>query len=252
MSESKRIPVETLARALGAGEGCPALERLVAAAAGELPESERADVLAHAASCAACAAELDLARGFGREPEVDEAADVEWIVGRLRGETAAASVPAATPAVAKVLPMRPRRGALSPARRALWAAAACAALAIGLSFWSVRDGRAPALPERPLVDVVRGGAVELTTALGSLAAAPDEIAWRPVAGATSYRAEILDVADRPLLAALVTAERWTLSFEERARLETFVRYRVRVVALDAGGRELAASEPAELRLEPTR
>jgi hypothetical protein len=248
MSETNRIPVEILAKALGAGPDCPELARLVAAAADELPAAEREGVLAHAEGCAACGAELELARGFSRKPSADEADDLEWIVGRLDHRAAAAPAPA----VARVLPMRPRRAPVTSARLAIWAAAACAALAVGLSFWAVSDGRAPGLPERPLEDVVRGGSIAWVTPVGTLPALPAELRWDSVAGAASYRVEILDVADRAVLETTTTAPGWTPAAADRARLETFVLYRVRVVAVDAAGGELAASEAAELRLEPAR
>ena len=246
MSDMNRFPAGTLAAALGAGVDCPDAARLVMALAGELPAPERERVLAHAATCPACAAELELARGFEREASAEETADVAWIVDRLE-RRAAPAAPAG-----KVLPMRSRRAPLAATRWSLWAAAACAVLAIGLSLSALRDGRAPGLPERPLEDVVRGGSISWTTPLGTLAAAPAELAWRPVVGAVRYRVEILDVADRALLATTTAAPAWTLSAAERARLETFVLYRVRVVAFDAAGRELAASAAAELRLEPAR
>lgn len=248
MSDTKRIPVGTLAAALGAGPDCPAPERLAMAAADELPAVERERILAHAAGCATCAAELELARGFAREADPAEAADVAWIVGRLNDRTAAAPAPVG----ARVLPMRARRAPAASARVTIWAAAACATLAVGLSLWAVREERPPGLPERPIEDVVRGGSIEWTTPLGTLASAPGELAWRPVAGAARYHVTILDVADRVVVEASPSAPRWTLGVAERGRLETFVLYRVRVVALDAAGRELAASEAAELRLEPAR
>jgi hypothetical protein len=246
MSETNRIPVEILAKALGAGADCPELARLVAAAADELPAAEREHVLAHAEGCAACGAELELARSFARKPGADETEDLAWIVGRLDHHAAPA------PTVAKVLPMRPRRAPVTSARLAIWAVAACAALAVGLSFWAVSDGRAPGLPERPLEDAVRGGSISWVTPLGTLPALPDELRWDSVAGAASYRVEILDVADRAVLETITTAPGWTPAAADRARLETFVLYRVRVVAVDAAGGELAASEAAELRLEPAR
>jgi hypothetical protein len=246
MNEMRRIPIETLAEGLRAGAACPETERLVMAVAGELPAAERERLLAHAAACPACAAELELARGFERAPEAEETADVAWIVEqveRRRREQAP---------VAKVLPMRPRRAAGAPGRWTAWAAAAALALAVGLSFWAVRDGGGPGLPDRSYQDALRGGSIAWTTPLGTLAAAPSEISWEPVAGAASYRVEILDVAGRPVLDATPGAPEWNLTAAERTRLETFVLYRVRVSALDASGRELAASELADLRLEPAR
>lgn len=247
MSDGKRIPVDVLAQALRPGAECPEPERLIGAAAGELPGPERERILAHAAGCAACAAELELFASYRRQPAAEEAADLEWIAQRL------AAAPVAGPApIAKVLPMRLRRTAGAPRRWTLWAAAASAVLAVGLSLWVVRDGVAPALPDRPAADVVRGGSIAWTTPLGTLPEAPVELAWEAVPGAARYRVEVVDVAGRTRLEATPEAPRWKLDGSERARFETFVLYRVRVSAFDAAGRELAASEAADLRLEPAR
>ncbi len=247
MNEMRRIPIETLAGALRTGGACPEAERLVMAVAGELPAAERERLLAHAATCPACAAELELARGFERAPAAAEAADVAWVVEQLERRRRGEPAP-----VARVLPMRPRRAVSSPGRWTAWAAAAALALAVGLSFWAVRDGGGPGLPERSYQDALRGGSIAWATPLGTVAAAPFEISWEPVAGAAGYRVEILDVAGNPVLGATPDAPEWNLTETERARLETFVLYRVRVSALDASGRELAASELADLRLEPAR
>lgn len=249
MTDRHRIPSQTLEQALRPEGGCPPPERLAAAAASELPAAESESLLAHAAGCAACAAELDLARAFAAEPAASAGTDLAWVLGRLPERLSAP----ATAAVAKVLPMRPR-----PARRgfrpALWAAAASVLLAVALGLVALREARSPALPERPLEDVVRGGSIAWTTPLGVLAEAPAVLAWTAVDDPrlARYRVEILDVEERVIAGGESTEPRLSLSAGDRARLETFVGYRVRVVALDRSDRELAASPEAELRVEPAR
>lgn len=238
-----RLSIDELDAALRAGDGCPATARLAAAAAGELAADELRALEAHAAGCAACAAELELARGFF-EPAA-ASAELDELLARLPAR------PGAPAPSARILPMRSRPGA-RPARRVAWAAAASVLLAVALGVVALRDGSAPGLPDRPLDDVVRGGRIDWTTALGTLPAAPGRLAWGAVAGADRYRVEIFGVDALPIAAAEVERAEWTLAPGDRGRLETHVTYRVRVVALDPSGAELAASDFAELRIEPPR
>lgn len=242
MTENLRIPIETLDAALRAGEGCATPERIAAALAGELAEAERRALMAHAEGCAACAAEVALAREYFEAAA--SASEVEDVLARLPES------PYAARPMAKVLPMRSRRPAAF--RPATWAAAASVLLAVALGWVALRDRGPASLPDRPVTDVVRGGRIEITTSLGALSEAPATIAWREVAGAARYRVEILGVDGEPVAAAETTVPHWSVPSESRAALETFVAYRVRVVALDSAGAELAASPAAELRLEPAR
>lgn len=242
MNENSRIPVDALDAALRSGPGCATPERIAAAVAGELSEAERRALLAHAEGCAACAAEVALAREFFEVAE--GAAGVEEVVARLP-ESPFASRP-----LAKVLPMRPKRPAAL--RPVAWAAAASVLLAVALGWVALHDRGPASLPDRPASDVVRGGRIEITTPLGVQAEAPAAIAWEEIRSAARYRVEILGVDGEPVAAADTTSPRWSLPGESRAALETLVSYRVRVVAFDAVGAELAASPDEELRLEPAR
>jgi hypothetical protein len=236
------IPISALEAALAGPGAHPPIERLAATAAGELLAAEAAAIEAHAATCAACGAELELARGFAAAPADD--ADVRWVVERLG---AGAERAAGAPPLAKILPMR---GPSAPARRwTVWAAAASVVLAAALGLTALRDARPPALPERPLKDVVRGGEIVWQTPTGALAEAPEIFAWEPVAGAARYRIEILDVLGARVAGAEVGEPRWAPSAAERVALESFVTYRVRLVALDPAGGEVAGSV-TELRVEP--
>jgi hypothetical protein len=238
----QRFPSSALDRALRGPGAHPPLERLAAAAGGELPAAETAAIEAHAAVCAACAAELDLARSFSGEPAED--ADVRWVVERLRSDAAR---PAA-PALADVLPMR-RRPSPARFRAGTWAAAASVVLAAGLGIFALRDSRPPVLPERQAGDPVRGGEIVWTSPLGVVAEAPRRFSWEPVAGAAGYRIEILDVLGAAVATGEVREARWAPTEAQRAALESYVAYRVRLSALDAAGAELAGSV-AELRVEP--
>ncbi len=246
MSETNRIPVEILAKALGAGADCPELARLVAAAADELPAAEREHVLAHAEGCAACGAELELARSFARKPGADE-------TDGPRVDRRAPRPPAApAPTVAKVLPMRPRRAPVTSARLAIWAVAACAALAVGLSFWAVATAARRGFPSgrsRTPCAAARSPGSPRSARFRRCPTSSGGIRWL-APRATGWRSSTSPTARYS--STITTAPGWTPAAADRARLETFVLYRVRVVAVDAAGGELAASEAAELRLEPAR
>lgn len=242
MNENRRIPIDVLDAALRAESGCVAPERIVAAVAGELPAAERRAVLEHAEACAACGAELALAREYFDSSA--DASEVEAVLERLPEN------PFASRPLAEVVPFRPRR---RPAfRPAAWAAAASVLLAVALGWVALRERGPGALPDRPIEDVVRGGRIEIATPLGALPEAPGEIAWSPVERAASYRIEILGVDGETVATAETAAPAWSLPAATRGALETLVSYRVRVLAFDAGGAELAASPLEELRLEPAR
>lgn len=241
MNENARIPIDLLEKALRSGQGCGTPERIAAAVAGELEETEAAELLAHAESCAACAAELELARGFFAA--TTSGAEVDEVLRRLPGRLESAR------ATAKVLPMRRPSRPTAP-RSVVWAAAASVLLAVALGLVALRPSGPAPLPDRPIEDVVRGGRIEITSSLGVRASAPESIAWSAVAGATRYRVEILGVDGEPVAAAEVVLPEWSLPESARSALETFVAYRVRVAALDTAGGELAVSPATELRLEP--
>ena len=243
----------TVAAALRAPAGCPPLDRLAAAAHGELPEAERTSVLNHAASCPTCAAELDLARSFAGELPAEasaEGGDVAWVVERLRSTSASS----AERPMAPVVPISSRRPAAAAWRG--WAALAATLAAVGIGLTLTLPQRPaeapPAVPSLLGDDVLRGGRIELESALGTLASAPERIAWRAVAGAVRYRLEIVGVDDAVVVGLDSAMPFVEIPVAERSRLETMVRYRIRVSAFDADGALVAASDPLELAIDPAR
>jgi hypothetical protein len=138
-----------------------------------------------------------------------------------------------------------------------WAAAALVVVGLGLAFeWGHRNF-APALPDRPDAlspDVVRSGEVRLVSPLGIVeVAALDQLppfAWRPVAGAATYRVEVRDVADELLWQGGSTGARLVAPPELRAKLATLVTYRWNVTAFDAGQIAIGHSAKASFRVEP--
>jgi len=230
---------ERLARALARGADCPPLERLAAAALGDLPEGERAEVLAHAASCPACGAELALAASFADE-DIGSVA-VEEVVGRLR---------ATAPAARVIAFPRARREARALPAWTRWAAAALVVLGLGLVWQALRPALPPGLTGPGGPDVLRGGEIEVVAPVGEVASVPAELAWRAVPGAARYRIELLDVAGESLGRGETAATSFPLPAELAARLHVRASYAWQVVALAADGRELARSERVEITIGP--
>lgn len=254
MTNQSVLSADLVAAALRAPAGCPPIERLAAAASSrdpnaELSQTELASLLRHADSCPSCAAELDLARSFDADlpgSSSAEGVDLAWVVERLR----AGSSPRSERPLARVVSIASRRPATDSWRG--WAALAATLAAIGIGLALSLPQREPAVGSLVGDDVVRGGRIELETALGTLTEAPARIAWRPVAGAVRYRLEIVGVDDGVVVGLDAATPSVELPAAERARLETFVRYRVRVSAFDASEARIALSAPLALSLEPAR
>lgn len=237
---SKTPPLEDpelWALALAREPHCPAPERIAAAAAGELPAAEREVVLAHAGTCPACGAELELVSRFRSAEESDSAA-VDRVVARLRGETPASVIP---------FPSARRRGSAAVWR---WAAAALVVIAAGFAFQAARTGLGPQVEGPSGSTVVRGARVEAVEPSGESSGAPQRMIWRAVAGAASYRVEILDAAGDGLWSGVAEAPPMDLPGTVRSELRSHTRYAWRVIALDAAGRELARSPAVEFSVGP--
>ena len=251
-----------LRQALAPAPGCPPLAELLDAelAADASPRAE--ELRAHAAGCAACAAELALAGAFDATPRsAAEAQEIAWVAAQLQPLAAAAPAPA----MARVLPMAPHAAKRAKLARksagtplwSRWAAAALVVVGLGLVFeWGHRSF-APALPDRTGAlspDVVRSGEVRLDTPVGVVEVAGiaelPAFAWRPVAGAASYRLEVRDVADELLWQGSSTAAGLVAPPELRAKLQTLVTYRWNVTALDAAQSAIGHSAAASFRIEP--
>jgi hypothetical protein len=236
---------ELLARALERTSECPPLETLAATALGDLPQAERAPVLAHAESCPACGAELALATGFAEESGLSADA-VERVVERLR---------ATSPAGGRVIAFPAARA--DGARHAVprwtrWAAAALVVVGVGFLWQASRTALPPELAGPGGTDVVRGGEIEVEAPVGEVTGVPAELSWRPVAGAVVYRVELLDVAGDPLGGGETAATRFELPASLAEKLRPRARYGWRVTALDAGQHELARSAVVEISILPVR
>lgn len=234
---------ELLARALARGPECPPLERLAELVHGEVAAAERAALEAHAATCPACAAELELARAFDpAAADAEEGAEIERVAASLAGGGAGARVLA--------FPGRRERraGAAGSPAWMRWAAAALVLLGIGFAFQATRRSLPPDLIGPVDGDVVRGGELEAIAPLGEVAAVPTELAFEAVAGAARYRVELLDVAGKALWSAEVAIPPARLDEATRALLRPRASYGWRAVALAADGSELARTATIEFNL----
>jgi anti-sigma factor RsiW len=234
---------ELLARALARGPECPPLERLAELVHGQVDAAERAALEAHAASCPACAAELELARAFDpAATDAAEAADIDRVAAALDGRGGSARV-LAFPGRRE----RRTRSAASPAWTR-WAAAALVLLGIGFAFQATRQALPPEVLGPIDGDVVRGSELEPIAPIGEVAVVPAELAFGTVAGAARYRVELLDVAGKSLWSADVAAPPAPLDEPARALLRSRASYGWRAVALAADGAELARTVVVEFSL----
>lgn len=258
MSRSSALTPTQVAALLGS-TGCPPPERIFAAVAGELAESEKAAILLHAEQCDACGAEVVLARSFATpapavadgESSSQQAAEVAWIVGELERRRASAdsSSNRASEELARVLPMRSR----SPhTRTGTWlAAAASVLLATGALYVATRTSAPPALPPPPTSDVMRSGEIAWKSAVGAVRALPEELVWSGVPKAARYRLTAVNAATRePLWSGESPRERLAMPSDLRARIAPWSAIELQVEALSADGHRLAISPPVALRLEP--
>jgi hypothetical protein len=165
---------------LRATSQCPPIERL----GGELTLRERA----HASHCARCKAEMALWEEFrSEELAADEVEAVRWISSQLGNATAAET--------SNVVSMLSRRPAAP--NRAL-AAAATLAFAVAIGGYVIQN-REPAIDGAlSSRDSYRSSQIEATVPTGDLAAAPPQLRWTAVAGATSYEVVVLE-ADKTVL-----------------------------------------------------
>lgn len=232
---------EWLKRAYEDGE-CPPPEAYLADELAALDKAARERLDAHAATCAACAAERDLAAGFDASATAEERRDVERIVRRLERR-----------------PPHGRRpgwgwGSLSwtdLVRTPAFQLAAAAVLVIGVGLGVREAATPPTLGTAPDPSAVRSSTLELLSPVGELAGLPDALRWQEVEGAELYRVSVLAVDDSELWSAETT--RPSIEIDERlgAAVRPAVWYRWRVEALDRAGSRIAWSPEARFRVAPS-
>ncbi|HEX9164166.1 MAG TPA: hypothetical protein VF980_20860 [Thermoanaerobaculia bacterium] len=155
---------------------CPSIERL----AGELNAQERE----HVAHCARCEAEVALWNEFRDGAiTIEEAPVVRWVSDEIRRRVEPArTVPT------NVVPLASRRPVFRP--RML---AAAAMLIIAITIGYVVQNHEPSVNVPFNTNVYRSSSIAVTTPVGDVAAAPKELQWKEVAGATSYGVTVSEV-----------------------------------------------------------
>ncbi|HYM60743.1 MAG TPA: hypothetical protein VEZ11_07610 [Thermoanaerobaculia bacterium] len=144
----------------------------------------------HLATCARCQAELALwTRMQEEERTPDEMAAVRSISAEVRRRLG--SLPSN---VVPIQESKARRRALLPV-----SLAAAAALVVAVAIGVLVQDREPSV-EVPAsaVNTYRFAGIAVIAPTGEVAAAPAALQWKPVAGATLYEAEVLEV-DQTLL-----------------------------------------------------
>ena len=209
-----------ISEAFAAAPSCPGVDA-VARTVLEGTEEERQRLLAHAETCAACTAEIELVDTWtaagSSQGQIEDAT-----IRRIRG---------------RVLPRAPRTGRLQR-----FAAAAAVLLSIGGALVFLSSPRPPALPERDgSTPVVRGVGVELVEPVGDVSQLPDTWRWSTVDGAELYRLSILRVDGEVELVAETTEPVWRPSAHS---LSPSVNYGWKVEAFSAG--ERLATSPVVL------
>ena len=254
-------------------EACPSLERVAAAAAGDASWESRSTLLAHASTCPACAAELEVAArlglGPGNVPSIADASRSEGEIRRIEARLASGAWRTARPAARLQLAPAEERVAPTPQPaahlRPRWLAAAAALFAAGLGagWWLATTGPPP-LPEPSQSTVLRGSTLRLEAPLGDIDEAPRQFSWSPIAEAREYELRILAVDGRTLAVRRIEAPATehksvthplsdTPSPEDGIsplRFEPRVRYEWLVTALDESGAPLVVSPASSFRVRP--
>lgn len=229
---------------------CPPPEAFLEAEMAALSPEERRRLEEHADRCPACAAERDLARRFDAGPAGVPAADLDSVVSRL--EEASPVQPQGS-----VVPFRGRASSqplLTMATAWKIAAAMFAVVGALLLFQLTRPGGGgpPALPAPEPEEAFRGGEVEAIAPVGEIAVVPDELRWRKVEGASSYRVRLMTVDDTILLESTVAEPPVLVPREIAGQLNPAVSYTWTVEALGPSGERLAVSEPIRFQAKPAR
>jgi len=232
---------------------CATLDELAELADPSVPSPSRNRVAVHVAACHRCEAELALLKEFeSASPRAEEVATVEWIVTRLRTRFREARM---TPVEAAPEQKDEEEGfwqRLFHSKPApvlgFGLATAMVLVAVGIEL---REGREPAL--HPQVEaspeVFRSNAVQLRGPAGDLDRRPARLEWEPVAAATSYSVEILEVDRSPVWKGEAAEPSIALPEAVAERLVPGKPLLWRVYARDASGRILAASPLQRFRMQ---
>ena len=240
---------ETLAPAAD----CATLEELAELADPSVPSPSRNRVAVHVAACQRCEAELALLKEFeSASPRADEKATVDWIVNRLRRrfrEARVVPVEAAPDLKDEEESFWQRWFHLRPASALGFGfATAMVLVAVGIEL---REGREPPLNARveSSTEVFRSTELQLRGPVGDLDRRPSRLEWEPLAAATSYSVEILEVDRSQVWKGEAAEPSIALPEAVAERLVPGKPLLWRVQARDGSGRILATSPLQRFRMQ---
>lgn len=192
--------------------------------------------LAHIATCPRCQAERALLAEFeSATPLPEEEAGVSWISQRLESRLA--------PVRPAPVPQARWRRWLSFHNMGFSLAAAMLMVALGVGLFQRQQ---PALIAPQGAMTMRSGEIGAISPLGDLDGPPASLVWQPVAGASSYSVQVMEV-DRTLV---WTSESKIPSAALPSQLVVPGKPLLwQVLAKDGAGNALASSAPQRFRLK---
>jgi hypothetical protein len=218
---------------------CPGLEAL--AETPRPPEIEQ-----HVEHCSHCRTELALLREFETaEPGPEELASVQWIESELRKRQTPAV--AARPSVWERL-----SGWFAPGRQQVWVMAAATLMvlvAAGLYFRPDGTARPAAAPDRT---VWRSGKFAAIGPVGEVSTSPREFRWEPVADATNYRLQLMEVDRTVIWTGESSAPDVAIPDAVRAQFLPGRSFEWQAIARNAAGEQLAATDLQTFHIPVTR
>jgi len=239
---------ERLQNALGQTAACPEVEQLGRYADGAMEPLQQAGVEQHVSGCGHCQAEIALLRGFeAAEVRSEEQRPVEWIRARLQDRAQELYAGTAKPETQpwwKAIFATPILG-----RAAL--VLGCLLILVSGSLY-LRRGPAPALNTSAGSgsEIMRSNDVVLIAPRGDLATAPALLEWQAFPGAVRYQVQIMEVDRSELWKADTAATQIALPDAVHARIVPAKSLLWQVVAYDAAGMRIGASNPEKFRLSP--
>jgi hypothetical protein len=251
MSSESRKDGELLRESLGPGKDCLSIEDLGHYLEQKGDQTWRAGVKSHLAGCSHCHTELHLLQEFqAGDVSEQEAAAVQAITRQLAARSSEIFGQSRQPAAHRAPWWK---GILT----ASWLSPAAVALAgilliagVGLE---IRQRSAPVLrsgsgsgPE-----VLRSSALTVVAPVGDLTGAPQEVQWQAVAGAAKYQVRLLEVDRSPLWQSETADTHIALPGAVRDRIVPGKTILSEVIALDAAGVKIAASEIVRFRVAPS-
>jgi len=234
---------ELLNETLRPGPDCLAVEQIGRYADGALTAAERTAAAAHIESCLTCASELALLEAVTATPaRAGEREAVDAAVAELRRREARATRPQTRE--------RLQVGFAIPFAYLRYAMSLAAVLLIAAGGYYLLNPPSPQLPTSVTSgnEVTRSLAVAVRGPVGDQTEVPDRLEWQPVAGASRYRARIMEVDRHELWSTEVSGTMVTLPAEARAQIVPAKTLLWQVTALDTANRAIAESAIERFRL----